>query len=311
MSSTTYPGDLGGLAGADAKCQARADAAALGGTFVALLYTLADEPTARIAGSRGWVDLEGRVIGDTPASLVFAPVNPLRVTELGTRVTEAPEAPFAWWGGHPPGSQTCMDWTTTATDTNGTHVVSAHDSFDTDTYTPCAASTRLVCAEVGRAVAVTPPSESGRNAFVSVASWTPSGLAAADALCQAEADDAGLPGSYLAYLTTSTASADARFSVAGLPWRRVTGVRLTQTADELVGAAPAMFWDSFIASHADGTHTSTRAWTGTTTENCADWTTASAAVVGYIGATHSARRGRLRQAPVPCDGLRPLLCLQE
>lgn len=39
MTSTTYTGNLGGLTGADAKCQARADAAGLGGTWKALVST--------------------------------------------------------------------------------------------------------------------------------------------------------------------------------------------------------------------------------------------------------------------------------
>lgn len=37
VTSTTYDGNLGGLAGADAKCQARANAATLGGTWKAIL----------------------------------------------------------------------------------------------------------------------------------------------------------------------------------------------------------------------------------------------------------------------------------
>jgi len=39
ITSTRYTGDLGGINGANAKCQARADAAGLGGTWKALLVT--------------------------------------------------------------------------------------------------------------------------------------------------------------------------------------------------------------------------------------------------------------------------------
>lgn len=58
-STNTYTGNLGGLTGANQKCQLEADAATLGGTWVAFLYTLADDPSARVTGSRGWVALDG------------------------------------------------------------------------------------------------------------------------------------------------------------------------------------------------------------------------------------------------------------
>lgn len=309
ISSTTHTGNLGGLAGADVVCQARADAAALGGTFVALLYTLADLPAVRLAGSRGWVDLAGRVIGDTPESLEAATFNPLHVDELGAEVAITG---YAWWGGHPTSSQTCMDWTSTVTDTNGTHVVSPYAAFDTDNYSNCGTPSRLICAEVGHSAAVTPPIETGRNAFVTVGPWTPGGgLASADAACQAEATAASLPGTYRAYLVTSTASAESRFATTGLPWRKVSGVRLTQTADALFGPTPVALWDSFIAMHADGSPTTQRAWTGSTADNCLDWSSASMAVTGTIGATHSAQRSRLQMSLSPCNSARPLLCFQD
>ena len=55
VTSTTYDGNLGGFAGADAKCQARADAASLGGTWKAILSigTVNSPITSRAKGRIG------------------------------------------------------------------------------------------------------------------------------------------------------------------------------------------------------------------------------------------------------------------
>jgi hypothetical protein len=307
-STGTYTGNLGGIAGAGQKCQVEADAATLGGTWVALLYTLADDPSARVTGSRGWVDLDGTPIGDTPASLVLAPFYPLRIDRAGSQVTQK----LAWWGGHPPGSGTCMDWTTTATDANGTNVVESDSSFHTDVYSPCSAQSHLMCAEVGHVARVAPTAQPGRNAFVSRTKVTGSiGLSGADMVCQTEANAAQLTGMYRAYLTTATAPADGRFSTTGLPWRRVDGVLLTAMASQLFGSTPQDPWDTFIARYADGTETNERAWTGTTLENCVGWTSASNSINGQFGSTHSTRRGRLASTPSPCNSPRVLLCFEN
>ncbi|MGB7291827.1 MAG: hypothetical protein WBD99_06630 [Thermodesulfobacteriota bacterium] len=80
VTSTPYDGNLGGLAGADAKCQEAADNAGLEGTFMAWLSDNSDSPSTRfttlslgpyittrpgsgtIAGS--WSDLTDREIRD-------------------------------------------------------------------------------------------------------------------------------------------------------------------------------------------------------------------------------------------------------
>jgi hypothetical protein len=49
VTSTEYDGDLGGLNGADAACQARADAATLGGTWTAWLSDSATNAENRIS----------------------------------------------------------------------------------------------------------------------------------------------------------------------------------------------------------------------------------------------------------------------
>ncbi|MBA3393033.1 MAG: hypothetical protein H0T89_10335 [Deltaproteobacteria bacterium] len=308
ISSTATSGNLGGIAGADAYCQARATAAGLPGTFVALLWTSTATPADRVAGSRGWVDLQGVVIGDTPDSLVDATINPLRHDELGTRV---PPQTFALWGGQPTFSNSCDDWTSTTTTVNGLHVVSAEASFDTDTYGNCADASRLICAETGHVVAVAPPRETGRVAFVTTGLFAPGGgLAAADALCTAEATGAGLAGSFRAFLASAGGTAETRFSSAGEPWRRVDGVRLTKTAAELIGPSPVPVWDSFLARTATGAATNIRAWVGSASEHCQSWSGTTG--TGTIGSTHTAVRARLQLfSGVGCGSMAPLICLEE
>src|SRR5207249_159884 len=53
VSSVTYSADLGGTAGADAKCQSLADAASLAGTFKAWIADSCSHPTTRLTHSSG------------------------------------------------------------------------------------------------------------------------------------------------------------------------------------------------------------------------------------------------------------------
>ena len=310
MTSASFTGNLDGRAGANNLCQRAADEAGLEGTYVALLWTSTDDPTTALVGSRGWVDLGGTVIGDDPTSLVFANANPVRVDETGAPITDTNV--HAWFGGRPEASQTCSDWTDATSPGGIVLSVSAHASFNTDTYNGCNASARLLCAEIGHVAPLAPPRETGRVAFVSTTLFRPGGgLAAADAVCQGDAVAAGLSGTYRAFLASSGASAGERFDPAGLPWRRVDGVRITETAAELVGAAPIPVWRSFIGRTATGAVTNARAWTGTATQNCADWTNGSTEL-GSMGSTHTTVRAALQLFPnVGCGSALPLICLER
>jgi Protein of unknown function (DUF1554) len=114
VTSTTYTGNLGGLAGADAKCQERATAAGLSGTFKAWLsaagtgnsaaerLTPATVPYVRVDGAQVAANFTDLVDG-----LLAAPIS---LDEFG--------APFVlntvWTGTRPDGSSapdTCASWT--------------------------------------------------------------------------------------------------------------------------------------------------------------------------------------------------------
>ena len=86
VTSTSYDGNLGGLAGADAKCQDQADAAGLTGTFKAWLSDAKGSPSTRFTRSAGapYVLVDGTVIADNYAGLTSGSLeHPINQTETG------------------------------------------------------------------------------------------------------------------------------------------------------------------------------------------------------------------------------------
>lgn len=86
VTSTTYNGNLGGLAGADSKCQARADTANLGGTWKAWLSDGTGSPSSRfVQSNQAYKRMDGVTIANNWADLTDGSLkNPINVTELGT-----------------------------------------------------------------------------------------------------------------------------------------------------------------------------------------------------------------------------------
>jgi hypothetical protein len=304
ITSTQYPANFGGIAAADAICQTRADAAGLGGTFIALLGIDA-RPELRLVGSRGWVDLKGTPIVDEPATWLDGYMfHPVFYDETGTQLGYV----SAWSGS----LYSCTGWTVTTSGVQGSIVTTA-EAFGAFTVTQCTSSAHLICVESGHVAPQSPPTIAGRLHFVTVGQWTPGGgLASADAVCTAEATAKGFPGTYRALLTTSTQDAFARFSLTGLPWMRPDGIALTATAADL--ANPATTWlASFPSVRSDGTrYPYVGAWFGSATANCSDWASGSVAQSGLVGAPAAAYRSFwLSAISDTCNNPRNLTCLQE
>ena len=133
ITSSTYSGDLGGVAGADAKCQLAADAEALGGTWRAWLSTSTEDAFARIAGDGPWYQLDGTLTFNNHANLATTPQAEIKVMEDAeylfgeppkddgngggdglTGVTVNWTGVFDVWSGTAAGgvaaSDTCSDW---------------------------------------------------------------------------------------------------------------------------------------------------------------------------------------------------------
>jgi hypothetical protein len=85
VTSALYNGNLGGLAGADAKCQALADAAALGGNYKAWLSDSTGSPSTRFTQSTvPYVLVDGSQVADNWADLVDGSLDhAISLTETG------------------------------------------------------------------------------------------------------------------------------------------------------------------------------------------------------------------------------------
>lgn len=102
ISNSTYQGNMGGLVGADAKCQASAEAAKLGGKWKAWLSDQKTSAASRLVHSDGpYVLLNGVVVANNWQDLVdkslLAPIN---LSEENNKV----ENPWVWTGTLPDGS---------------------------------------------------------------------------------------------------------------------------------------------------------------------------------------------------------------
>lgn len=112
VTSTTYSGNLGGLAGADEKCQARATAAGLGGQFKALLGTSAANAGLRMSKSNApYVTAGGARIASGWSGLID--MGGLSFGSLQTEFGFSFYSQF-WFGAQyrlDVSAYTCADWT--------------------------------------------------------------------------------------------------------------------------------------------------------------------------------------------------------
>jgi hypothetical protein len=110
VTSQSFTGDLGGIAGADAKCAAAATNASLGGTWIAVISTSSSMIIDRVTRGVPVVDLDGAPIAsDAQVLLGGGPQTSLGVDETGTAVSAA-----AVWTGSLTGGQAsdqdCGGW---------------------------------------------------------------------------------------------------------------------------------------------------------------------------------------------------------
>ena len=117
VTSQSWAGDLGGLAGADRKCQDSASAAGLSGVFYAWLSNTVDSPDSRfIKSTVPYVMVDGTRVADDWNDLVSGDLqSPIQLTEYGGDVSY-PTA--AWTNTLPTGLMaytssmvTCDEWT--------------------------------------------------------------------------------------------------------------------------------------------------------------------------------------------------------
>jgi hypothetical protein len=109
-TASEFDGNLGGLAGADQKCNQAAAAANLGGTWRAWLSDSTTNAIDRIEGAGPWARLDGMVVFNNRANLTTLPLVPLQVNENGANIGDG----LAWTGTTTAGTaspQRCNEWT--------------------------------------------------------------------------------------------------------------------------------------------------------------------------------------------------------
>lgn len=150
VTSETYTGNLGGLAGADAKCQALADAAGLTGTWRAWLSTATENAKDRVS-NRKYVRTDGALVAINIGDLTDNTIaNPINIDESGNQITIDL---FVWTGttsiGVASSDARCNDWTSGTPSVMGRRGVStATTGMWTSVFTTaCDVSNRLYCFE--------------------------------------------------------------------------------------------------------------------------------------------------------------------
>jgi hypothetical protein len=125
VTSVAYDGNLGGLAGADQKCQALAEAAGLpANTYRAWLSTASVNAIARLGAARGWVRVDGKPFADTKADILAGRLfHPIRVDESGND-DNTPSGSSVWTGTGSDGAvdrsgDICNGWTASGVDARG------------------------------------------------------------------------------------------------------------------------------------------------------------------------------------------------
>ena len=328
VTSTTHTGNLGGLAGADAICQARASAAGRAGTYRAWLSTSATSAISRLGSASGWTLVDGRPFANTTADLAAGRVfYPITLDETGASQAFA----SAWTATIGAGTwntldNACTNWTsTTPSGVTAGSTLGTSDSWTANTGNPCTATHHLYCFGVDRAATVTVTPATGRRIFMTSATWTPGGgIASADAVCASEASSAGLTGTFRALLATTTASAASRFGTTGATWVRADGIAITTTAAELFAAATSAYRvvPNQTANGAYVTASPRRyLWsgatsltaTGTAASTCSDWTSTSSTVMPQLAELNTATPSNLFGGIgyLTCATAQRLMCLQQ
>jgi hypothetical protein len=316
-STPKVAGSYGGLAGGDAECQARAMAQGFPGTYVAYMSSSTVNAIDRLGSARGWSRLDGRPVFDTVAEIATGSMfYPPAFDDLGHAVSTCAATGTTSTGQASP-TLDCTDWTSTSGGvtcgaSSGTYW--AWGSF----LTFCNVAYSIYCFGIDRAVPTVPPVIASRRAFLTQGMWAPGGgLASADAFCQGEANTASLPGTYLALLATSTASAISRFDLAGLPWVRLDNTELAVSNMAFAAGNTLAPFDTTTAL----THISDLVVTGaaqpdavgTTADTCSNWTIKNASQSWALGSSgeSGAKFFRNGTGTSNCNVAGRLYCLQQ
>jgi hypothetical protein len=334
VTSATHDGDLGGLAGAGAFCQAAAAGIGLPGHYVPWLATSTVNATTALGSARGWIRLDGLPFADTigVAGGATGIVNgqiyyPPAIDDAGMALGSTSAA----WstpqdGSSYPGAM-CSDWTSNSSGSQG---VAGDPSSGSGQWAGsgvghCDSLWSLYCLGTDFSNPVTVAAPAGRRAFISKGNFDPStGLPSADSLCQSEAASAALPNAshFLALLAASSASAASRFNLSGANWQRPDGVTMATSVSALVSGNIL----AAVTQHADGSYIEQKGtvWTGGTNSDlsvagtpgstCDNWTSSAAVDAGpypEVGVSDQATSEWFYGAGYYCNVGWPVYCFEN
>lgn len=128
-------------------CQAAADDAGLGGTWVPWLSTSLLSAKARIPGNGPWQALTGETVFSDAAQLATKPTVPIRTDETGAAVDEGL---YVWTGTDNGGSATvytCWSWSSTGATFGTVGRTGIVEEWTFAYYLKCRSTARLYCFE--------------------------------------------------------------------------------------------------------------------------------------------------------------------
>lgn len=262
------------IVAADKFCQDSAGIAGKSGTYRAWVSFAGVSAQSRIAGSRGWVRVDGEPFADRIEDIVaghmFAPP---RIDENGNDAFSL--FTYVLTGTNALGNPSGSDCAISAVGTIGFADAAAPLWTESATLS-CSTNFQLYCFGVGAVTAVTPTPRTEPIAFVSN-SVSVTALGGLDDQCNMDAAAQGLPGTYGAFVATTAQSALDRVSTGGThTWNRVDGVPVARTGVSTL-LAP-------IDVDASGTHVGGEVWFGSmfandkassSSANCTDWSSTS------------------------------------
>ena len=162
----------------------------------------------------------------------------------------------------------------------------------------------------------TPTTSSYKLVFVTGTTYSGNlgGLSGADQICQNVADQAGLPGTYKAWLSDSLTSVSSRIAHASMPYQRVDGVIIANNwsdlADGVLGAALSITESGEpVIGAAVWTNSKANGAIASTTNTCTDWGATNGQ--GYRGNDSSATRYWTMSGLLGCNYYLHLYCFQE
>jgi len=339
VTSTTHDGNLGGVSGGDAICQARATAASLPGTYKAWLSDNTTDAYCHVQGFTGkkaancgqgtlpvaagpWVRTDNYPFTGTIDKLVTGQIfAPVRYNESGVLVTFTEYYFTDTKIDGTLGNSGCNNWTSNGAvnalygSTNG-----ATGGWTASGGSLCSAPSRLLCFQTGTGgplpIITAPPAS--KKVFVTSTTYKGDlgGISGGDAKCQTRATAAGLSGTYKAWLSDSTHDAKDNLTSAG-PWYRLDGVKVADTKAAL--AVMPLF--SAISQTETGAYFNAQyyqVWSGTDAsgikivgKHCNNWINNTAAFSGEMGLASRSDNDWASWTEITCDNEGALYCFED